>query len=82
LSYLDNRIYPRKPDPRPPTVRKVPVNTVPYGDSIARNGKTMWAAFDGDRLVAVGATAGEARSKYREALARPTHTRKDAGLCG
>src|SRR5450432_1601974 len=39
---------------------------VPYGESISHN-KTLWAAFDGERLVCVAATADDARRKYREA---------------
>jgi hypothetical protein len=48
-------------------IRKVPAESVPYGESISRNGKFVWAAYDNGVLVAVGATAGEARRKYREA---------------
>jgi hypothetical protein len=48
-------------------VRKVPASSVPYGSDISRNGKTVWAAFDGERLVCVAGSAPEARRKYREA---------------
>ena len=63
-------------------VRKVPASSVPYGDTISRNGRTVWAAYDGTgTLVAVGATAGEARRKYlearkREALLSPYYSRR------
>jgi hypothetical protein len=58
---------PRWKDPDPPTLRKVPADSVPYGDSINRNGQTVWAAYGADGvLVAVAATAKEARVKYRE----------------
>ena len=60
----------RKPAQYTPSVRKVPAGTVPYGESISRNGRTVWAAYYGDRLVAVAATAEEARRKGREALWR------------
>jgi YD repeat-containing protein len=62
-----NRISkPPRPDPDPPTVRKVPADSVRYGDSISRNGSSVWAAYDGSgRLICVCATAGEARRKYR-----------------
>ena len=62
-----NRISkPHSPDPHPPTVRKVPADSVPYGDSISRNGSSVWAAYDDNgRLICVCATAGEARRKYR-----------------
>jgi hypothetical protein len=49
-----------------PTIRKVPADGVPYGESISRNGRTVWAGYDGERLVCVAATAPEARRKYRE----------------
>ena len=45
------------------SIRKVPADSVPYGDSISRNGRTVWAAYDDGRLVAVGATRDEVRSK-------------------
>jgi hypothetical protein len=49
-----------------PGVRKVPADSVPYGESISHNGKTVWAAYaDDGTLVCVAATAPEARSKYR-----------------
>lgn len=59
------RTRPRKPDPESMVIRKVPADSVPYGDSISRNGVFVWAAYDGERLVAVAATADEARAKYR-----------------
>src|SRR5580700_7867033 len=45
------------------SVHKVPADSVPYGDSISRNGRTVWAAYGGDRLVCVAASADEARRK-------------------
>ena len=62
-----NRIFPHKVDPRPPTIRKVAADSVPYGENISRHGRTVWAAYDGEALVVVASTAGEARTKYREA---------------
>ncbi len=50
-------------------LRKIPASSVRYGDIISTNGKTVWAAFDvGDDTtpVGIGATAGEARQRYRE----------------
>jgi hypothetical protein len=47
-------------------VRKVPADSVPYGSSITRNGRTVWAAYDVDKLIAVGATADEARRKFKD----------------
>jgi hypothetical protein len=62
-----NKIYRPKPDPDPPTVRKVPADSVPFGDSISINGKTVWAAYDArGTLIAIAATASEVRRKYRE----------------
>lgn len=46
-------------------VCKIPASSVPLGESIARNGKTLWGAFHGDILIAWADTAGEARSRYR-----------------
>jgi hypothetical protein len=51
-----------------PIIRKVAPDSVPYGESISRNGRTLWAAYDGETLVVVAATAGESRTKYREAM--------------
>ena len=65
-----NRIFAHKPDPHPPTIRKVPSDSVPYGESISLNGKHVWAAYDGDTLVAVAPTAGEARLKYQQRQTR------------
>jgi hypothetical protein len=62
---FDNRINTHRPDEHPPTIRKVPAATVPYGDSISRNGQTVWVALDGDQLICVAATAEEARRKSR-----------------
>ena len=46
-------------------VRKVSAASVPYGSSISRNGRTVWAAYDSDgALVTVAATSAEARSRY------------------
>jgi hypothetical protein len=50
---------------RQPTIRKVPANSVPYGEQITRRGGYVWAAYDGDRLVCVAATVGEARRKFK-----------------
>jgi hypothetical protein len=39
---------------------------VPYGESVSRNGRTIWAGYDGEQLVCVATTAEEVRVKYRE----------------
>jgi hypothetical protein len=65
-TYGHQKIPVYKPEPKI-DVRKVPADSVPYGSSISHNGKTVWAAYDGERLVCVAATAPQARRKYREA---------------
>ena len=63
---FDNKINSHSPDKHPPTIRKVPADSVPYGESISPNGRTVWVALDGERLVCFAATATEARRTYRE----------------
>jgi hypothetical protein len=65
---VSNRIKRNRPDEHPPTARKVPANSVPFGESISRNGQTVWIAMDGERVVCVGATSDEVRSKCRELI--------------
>lgn len=60
-----NRLGAYKPD-APIDVRKVPANSVPYGESISRNGLTVWVVMDGDSVASVGATSQEVRRKYRD----------------
>jgi hypothetical protein len=63
----DNRVHHHGPDKDPPTVRKVPADSVPFGDSISINGETVWTAYDSrGTLIAVAATSAEVRRKYRE----------------
>ena len=50
-----------------PTIRKQPAESVPYGPDISRRGGYVYCAYDGERLIAVAATAPEARRKYRKA---------------
>jgi hypothetical protein len=66
---LNKKPSPYKPDSeRWPEleIRKVPADSVPFGDSISRNGRTVWAAYHNGELVALGVTRDEARAKYRE----------------
>ncbi len=65
-----NKVHTRMQPQRGPIVRKVPADSVPYGSDISVNGRTVWAAYNGDRLIAVAPTAEEARRKGRDALAR------------
>jgi hypothetical protein len=46
------------------SIRKVPAASVPFGESISSNGKTVWASFHAGQLVCCGATHDEARDKY------------------
>ena len=50
----------------PTTIRKEPAADHRYGKDIARHGY-VYAAYDGDTLVAIGATVKEARRLYHEA---------------
>lgn len=82
-----NKTWPHKPDPHPPTsVRKVPADSVPLGQLLSANGRWVWAAWNGEELIAVAATATEVRAKYRrEMYARVTEAamlRNKATLTG
>ena len=48
-----------------PTIRKQPASSVRYGESISTRGGYVWCAYDGERLVAVAATAKEVHALYR-----------------
>jgi len=50
-----------------PTLKHVPAASVPYGEQITRRGDKVWAAYSDDELIAIGATAKEARAKYARA---------------
>lgn len=65
------------------SLRKVDAASVPYGSSVSKNGRTCWASYHRDQLIAVGATADEARGKYvdwsiRQRAARAETKRKDS----
>ena len=69
---LNKKPSPYKPDSeRWPEleIRKVPADSVPFGDSISRNGRTVRAAYHNGMLVALADTAEAARRKYREWIA-------------
>jgi hypothetical protein len=79
-SHGNKTSWPHRPDSeRWPemSIRKVPVDSVPFGESISRNGRTVWAAYHNDMLIAVGATHDEARGRYRDFAV--AHTAKRAG---
>jgi len=68
-----NRISASRSDRDTPVVRKVPANSVPYGESISRNGRTVWVALEGERVVCVAASSAEVRRKFydiRKSLSR------------
>jgi hypothetical protein len=54
-----------KPDPPELSVRKVPADSVPFGESISRNGRTVYAAYHDGQFIAAAATADEARRAWR-----------------
>lgn len=63
----DNKVNTHGPEKDPPVLRRVAADSVPYGESISKNGRTVWAAYAPDRaLVCVRATATEAHVRYRE----------------
>jgi hypothetical protein len=72
--------WPHRPDrQRWPllTIRKVPADRVPYGSSISVNGKTVWAAYHDDELVAVADSRDAVWRKYRDTdLARRVAAKK------
>jgi hypothetical protein len=51
----------------PTTIRKEPAAEHRYGKDVSRHGDYVYAAYDGDNVVAIGATAKEARRKYKAA---------------
>jgi hypothetical protein len=64
-----NRIFPHRPDPSPPTIRKQLADSVLYGEQISTRGGCVWCGYSPEgALVVVAATADEARCKYREVL--------------
>ncbi len=66
-----------KADPPELEIRRVPADSVPYGESISRNGRTVFAAYHSGELVAVAETADAARRKWRAWRARPREQRMD-----
>ena len=50
-----------------PRIVKQPADSVPFGENICTRGHSVWCAYDGDRLVCVGATSKEARERYQVA---------------
>jgi hypothetical protein len=50
-----------------PKIVKEPAANHTYGSSICRRGNSVWAAYSGDTLILIAATAKEARRQYRVA---------------
>lgn len=50
-------------------------DSVPFAVNISQNGRTVWAAMEGERIVCIAATAPERRRKYarikREQVRKP-----------
>jgi hypothetical protein len=46
----------------------VPADSVPFGSVISVNGKTVFAAYDGDTLMAIANTASDVRAKFKAAM--------------
>jgi hypothetical protein len=80
-SHGNKTAWPHRPDSeRFPelSIRKVPADSVPYGESISRNGRTVWAAFHAGEFVCCGATHDEARDQYRDWSIRQSAARAEA----
>lgn len=81
MQHFSNKIHSSN-GPKP-VVRKVPADSVPFGTDITHR-HHVWCAYtpDGVTLIAVAATAGEARRKYYQAQrARAKHMiRKHIGI--
>lgn len=44
-------------------IKKVPAASVPYGRDVA-TGPSVWAVYEGDKLICLGATKPAARRRY------------------
>ena len=51
-------------------VRKVPADSVPYGEQVSPNGRYVWAVYLAGELLCLGRTAAEARNNFYGARAR------------
>ena len=49
-----------------PTFKKVPADSVRYGESISTRGGCIWCAYSDGKLVVVAATAKEFRRRYKQ----------------
>jgi hypothetical protein len=60
------------------SVRKVDAATVPYGESVSKNGRVCWAAFHDGEFVCCAATRDECWTKYRDWNIRQSAARAEA----
>jgi hypothetical protein len=63
-------------------MRKVAASSVPYGESISTNGRFVYAAYLGERLVCVAATASEARRRFGQIIKEESRTLRKEGRGG
>jgi hypothetical protein len=63
-----------------PAIRKEPAANHRYGKDTSRRGGIVYAAYDGDKLFCIAATASEARRLYREAVWAEVRARSAAHL--
>jgi hypothetical protein len=66
-----------RPDRPELSIVKVPADSVPYGESISRNGRTVWAAYFNGELAGVGGSADDARRAYHKWLSDHARKRMD-----
>ncbi len=73
--------WPHRPDSeRFPalSLRKVDADSVPYGESVSRNGRVCWAAFHDGAFVCCAATRDECWTKYRDWYVRQSAAQAEA----
>jgi hypothetical protein len=51
----------------PTTIRKERADLHRYGKDVSRRGDYVYAAYSGDKLIVIAASASEARWKYKAA---------------
>lgn len=51
---------------REPVFKKVGVSDVPFGDCVSLNGRWLWAAYEDEQLVCLGATKQACKLRYRQ----------------
>jgi hypothetical protein len=56
-------------------IKKVPADSVPYGEQVCTRGNSVWAAFDHDKFICCAATAEELRRTLQLRTGRESHER-------